>query len=103
MAYIKNICWNTKCEYWIDQEFYTGNPGSNCSKYRPLVSCSDFKVNRRDCEGDCTPHVGKVQHVYSGKSPKTGERWDWWYCQEAIKEDKLRGFEVVDVKTGKIL
>lgn len=55
MAGIKNICWNTKCEHWIDQDFYTDNPGSNCSKYRPLLSCSDFMAkNRMNCEGNCT-------------------------------------------------
>lgn len=68
-----------------------------------LLTVLILKGVKMKCEGDCTPHIGKVQHVYSGKNPKTGERWDWWYCQEAIKEDKLRGFEVVDVKTGNIL
>jgi len=55
------------------------------------------------CEGNCTHHIGKVQHVYSGKNPKTGKRWDWWYCQAAIEEDKSRGFEVVNVETENIL
>jgi len=55
------------------------------------------------CEGSCETHRGNVQHVYSGEDPKTKKPWDWWYCQAAIEEDKARGFEVINVETGKIL
>lgn len=40
----KKTCWNMKCEYWIDQNFYADNPGSNCSKYKPIINCRDFST-----------------------------------------------------------
>jgi len=44
------------------------------------------------CEGACKHHVGPIQRVHV-----VGHGHDWgefWYCQNAIEEDRRRGFTV---------
>ena len=42
----KKTCWNNRCKHWVDQNCRTDNPGSNCSKYNPIVDCVDFTTDR---------------------------------------------------------
>jgi len=68
-------------------------------------NCHELSLRKEEekCEGACDEHKGTPRHVYSGKNPRTHEPWDWWYCQEAIGEDKRRGFQVTDFNTGEVL
>ena len=58
---------------------------------------------QKNCDGTCVKHFGEVRHVTSGECPKRHTPWDWWYCEEALAEDKRRGFTVRDFETNEIL
>lgn len=50
----------------------------------------------RGCEGACGEHRGTVRMVRVNDPQYKG--WGlWWYCDEAIREDRANGFEVIEV------
>jgi hypothetical protein len=50
------------------------------------------------CEGSCEEHVGDVVDVWvTSINFNNGLPWHFTYCQEAIAEDRRRGF-TVDLK-----
>jgi len=51
-------------------------------------------VSAHLCEGKCERHVGKVQRVHVCDAVHDHDWGEYWYCQEAIKEDRSRGFTV---------
>jgi hypothetical protein len=46
------------------------------------------------CEGSCEEHKGDVKKVKVYEDDYSGRTWFFDYCQEAIEEDKRRGFTV---------
>lgn len=50
-------------------------------------------AQRKSCEGACENHVGEVVTVHV-TSPKGNDWGEFDYCEEAIAEDRRRGFTV---------
>lgn len=47
-----------------------------------------------ECQGTCKKHRGLITRV-EVRDIRNGKDWGlFWYCEEAIKEDKRRGFTV---------
>lgn len=58
-------------------------------------------MSDKQCMGACLDgHLGPVVRV-NVVDPKDGKDWgDFWYCQEAIEEDKRHGFIVERIDSG---
>lgn len=54
------------------------------------------------CDGSCEKHVGEVKPVYvlDYDCPDSKPPWKFNYCDEAIAEDKRRGFTVLVKEEG---
>lgn len=45
------------------------------------------------CQGSCEQHKGEI-HMVTVEDEKLQKVWQFDYCEEAIAEDKRRGFNV---------
>ena len=58
---------------------------------------------KHQCEGTCAIYhecEGEVRLVRVSR-PDTNEKWEFYYCEEAIREDQRRGFIVKVLKDRK--
>jgi hypothetical protein len=75
-----------------------------------LIQCAFNKAWRNECEGSCTNDEGveehrgecKVVHV-SYPNERKNDAWHFSYCDEAIAEDKRRGFTVEILNVAEIV
>ena len=59
---------------------------------------------KSECEGSCKEHKGKLRLVKVALYKPIDFNWGiFTYCENAIKEDKQRGFTVTDCDTLKKL
>jgi hypothetical protein len=48
-----------------------------------------------ECDGSCDEHSGDVKR-YRVVDPTNHQDWGhYWYCDEAVEEDKRRGFNLI--------
>lgn len=53
----------------------------------------------KNCEGNCEEHHGSIKRVDVRCDHHPSGTWgEFWYCDEAIKEDKRRGLNPIIVE-----